>query len=376
MKIWCLSILILSNISFVSNEYLNQCAAIDRTEKDLSDVVALFVRFKWSSEDHRNSSSNVSFQDVVATLANAEISESSVLNGVMEGFFYCYGAKGNLEVKSVVFEKYVNSTNGCVLSQEQTVPNKYLFKDKIVRVIESSAYIENCGNESARSENIRDLVQEAAIVADLKIAMCYDHILNKKDCKSLELLDLETIHVGPETLFYETLEKYIDTLPSTYVNITTESANLTSKYKYFSSVSKNFVLWPPFFAILTVILFFFGSVFLCCCGLGLFALVEEDFQKRNEERDWLALQVRRNEDREVYNAVSPALSQNDSLATAISKHSTLETAKSNTNSSKSSSSPSVVTDITQPTETISGTTRTVRSKIETDLETAKSSNSN
>ncbi|ULT89510.1 hypothetical protein L3Y34_008150 [Caenorhabditis briggsae] len=339
MKIWCLSILILSNISFVSNGHLNTCAAIDKTSKDLSDVVALFVRFKWSPDDHtqKNKSTN---------------SKSSVLNEVMERFFYCYGASGRLEVRSVVFEKYINSTNDCVLSQKQILPNKYLFKDKIVRVIEFPAYIENCGNASARSENIRDLVQEAEIVADLKIAMCYDHILNKEDCKNMKFLGLEMIPVGHETLFYETLEKYIDNLPSIYVNITTESGNLISKYKYFSSVSNNFVLWPSFFAILTVILFFFGSVFLCCCGLGLFALVEEDFQKRNEERDWLALQVRRNEDREVY-AVSPALSQNGCLATAISKHSTsnLETAKSNTSSSKSSSSSDVVTDSTQPTET-------------------------
>ncbi|EFP07096.1 hypothetical protein CRE_12907 [Caenorhabditis remanei] len=347
MRFLWLPVLIVSFNSLVSSvkKDLNPCDAIDKTDTNLSDVVVLFVNFEWKIVEKNFTNISLAIFDAWTRREFMEKEETlSSLPELMENFVKCYGRDSGLQVKNITFEKRMNATEDCVLRITENMPKKSDFSKKHVKIIESPDVLRHCGQPRQVPLPVWNLVQEASSATEKRIAFCH-----WSDLEKLIHAGFYSIVVDWNTRFYEVMEDEVNNLK---LDVFTRRQDFEIKYSYFTTIPRTPVVWSSFVAVLTVISFFVLGLILCCCSLMSFGLVEEDFERRNEERNWIARNVRRNLQRDY--VISPApVEEDEGLATAISKgsasRSSMETAKSSSN---------VSTDSTQPSDTISGTTHT------------------
>ncbi|CAL2045056.1 unnamed protein product [Caenorhabditis brenneri] len=332
----------MSYISIISNTNLNPCDAIDISGTDLSNVVVLFVDARWQLER-----SNISTNQ---TIWWPNKKQPDIFD-IMKSFLECQEKESGLEIKSLTFEKNLNKNESCVLNKNQTILDYTDFSGKIVRIFEYPDYHESCGSTNKMDSVILDLMEEAEKFSRHKLTICNTW----NDCKKKREEGLEPLQVSDSFPFYENWESAMNNLNSPTTNIFSKTDSLDSKYLYFTNVTRVQLNWASFLAVLTVITLFLTGLFACCCGLIVFALVEEDFQKRNEEREWMAVHLRREE--HILPPSSPTPSNDRNMETALSK-STLKTesefgtARSrNSSVSSASSSNEVSTDQTQLSET-------------------------
>ncbi|CAA98111.3 Recep_L_domain domain-containing protein [Caenorhabditis elegans] len=345
---WCFLFLLISYISLVSNAILNPCEVLDKTKTDLSFVTVLFINLEYTPFVAPKVAKNQSIQDIFESLNNQHfhLFKFNYLPQVIETFMKCYGRDSGLQIESLSFEKQLSVMQKCNLKTRGI--NQALLRGKVIRVFESLEFLTTCGPHQL-DPLLLSISSESTALVRQKIGLCHHH-----DCKLLKLFGFDAIPFTTESLFYEKLETIVDSfasLSSAFLNI---SDGIEPKYMYFSSVPTSYTpIWPSLVAVFVVLIFFVMGLILCCCGLFMFGLVEEDFQKRNEENEWLEANRRREE--YLINAHEdpieiPNLHNQDNSRSSESDM-LPHTAKSHNSMVSSTSSTAVVTDRTQMSET-------------------------
>uniref|UniRef100_A0A8R1DNK7 Uncharacterized protein n=1 Tax=Caenorhabditis japonica TaxID=281687 RepID=A0A8R1DNK7_CAEJA len=343
------------------NPLQKPCAALGSTRSDLRHVTVIFASLEPSSDKILNStklSTTANTTTAKPTVEKVKKEESfNEFRGVMESFYQCYGERGGLKVNRIKFEKVYDKDTGNFTSCRIKFMEGswWSFSGRQIRLIISVDLAKTCGVSPVQFKIFISTGYFVQLNSTRVLSLCHPaRCPNNKSFSADPTFPV--IQVSAEFMLYERLERHVDLLNNTdffkhfNFNNATENLDIYQKYTYFSSVPHLFPsVFSSILAVLLILLFFFTSLLLCCCGLFMMTLVEEDFVHRDDERNWLATQVRLEEynQMEQDDGLSPVVDQIE----VVNKNDEMSDDVSTARSRLAGSQQSLAMDSTQISET-------------------------
>ncbi|CAB3397970.1 unnamed protein product [Caenorhabditis bovis] len=128
-------------------------------------------------------------------------------------------------------------------------------------------------------------------VLNLNIVRGCENIRECKEHNQNSTAITRPVYIDKSRKYHETLE--VVALNS--VDNLTSNTHITGQYFNLLATGKQPLrpFWPTLAAVLIIIFFFVTGLLACVYSLLSYALIEEDFRMRNDEREWLAAVARR-----------------------------------------------------------------------------------